>query len=266
MPALGSGVLGSMTKKYLTGKLRVCLAVCAIMACLPGGALAAMTLAQMNSLGGAAQLDLTLEQLFLSCGLPAAIRDYGPAGGAKQQIQWREVAMRLSALDWDVVYAAAQPKPEKSMGWINAGKSEMRCAAGMSQLQLHAKGHVGVLSVTKKPNDIGYVTTYIVPKNLYQAHKVISLKATLAQALSASTLTSRYGRPDEVLKRPGNQELFRYWVLTLREQRPETLHAVDFEIGNGNSKSYLISTSELEFVRQRLEKLLTQWERDYVLD
>ena len=227
---------------------------------------AAMTLARAKSLKGAAQLELSMDQLFRRCGLPAAILDHGPEGDAKQQINWQGVPMRLSALDWDAVYGIGQRGPGKPAGWINGGKSDGRCAAGLSRLRFHAKGHVGVLSVTKKPHDFGYITTYREPKNLYTSHQVISVNATLTIGLPVSTLMSRYGKPDEVTKSRGKADNFRYWVVTLHDHRPESLYAVDFEIDNSASKTYVISSSGVDFVQQRLDALLKQWERDYVLD
>lgn len=241
-------------------------ALASVVACFPVMAAAAMKLEQMKSLKGAAQLEITVDTLLRSCGLPAAIVDHGPAEGAKQHVKWQGVAMRLSALDWDAVYGTLQPKPGKTEGWANGGEFDSRCTSGLSQVLLHAKGHVGVLSVTKKAQGFGYITTYREPKNLYQAHKVIAVKATLTSGLPVSTLVGRYGQPDEVLKRPGSKDNFRYWVLTLRDNRPELLYAVDFEIDNGSCKTYAISSSGVDFVQQRLDVLLKQWERDYVLD
>ena len=221
-----------------------------------------MTLAQMNSLGGAAQLETTVDQLFRNCGLPAAMIDHGPADGAKQRIQWRGATMSLSAMDWSAVYGM----PQRGAGWVNEAKPEKRCTSGLSRMLFHTKGNVGVLSMKKKPQGIGYVTDYVVPKDQFKAHKVVALNATMASSLPVSTLVERYGKPDEVLKQPGNKDRFRYWVLVLRGQRPETLHAVDFTVENGMSKDFMISTSGTDFVQQRLEVMLREWERDYVLD
>ena len=234
-----------MVMKSAQGNLSECLtaSVCAIgLACFPVSASAAMKLEQMKLLNGAAQLDLTVETLIASCGLPAAILDHDPAAGAKQSIHWRGVGMRLSAQDWDAVYGSVPRKLDKSEGWVNPGQPANRCNSGLTQLQFAAKGHAGVLTVTKRPNDIGYITTYTEPKNLYRAHKVIGAKASLANDLPVAKLISRYGQPDELIKQPGSRESYRYWVLTLRENRPDTLYAVDFKIENGATKTYAIST------------------------
>jgi len=220
----------------------------------------------MKSLKGATQLGITVDQLFRSCGLPAAIVDRGPADAAKQHINWHGLGMRLSAMDWDAVYGIPQRKLENAGGWVNGRKSDNRCTSGLSQLVFYAKGHAGVVTVTKKTQGFGYVTSYRVPPNLYKAHKVIGVKATLTSSLPVATLVGRYGQPDEVSKQPGTKERFRYWILTLRDHRPELLYAVDFEIDDGTCKSFAISTTGSDFVQQRLDSLLMKWERDYVLD
>lgn len=261
-----------MVPKKLMGMLRPCVAAYALASvacCFPVDASAAMTLDQMKALKGAAKLEITLDKLLSSCGLPTAIVDHGSANGAhgaKQRINWQGVDMRLSALDWEIVYGARQPKLGNIEGWVNGGKFDKRCTSGLSQLLFIAKGHVGILTVTKKAQGFGYITAYSEPKNLYQAHKVVGIRATLTGSLAVPTLVGRYGQPDEVLKHPGTREKFRYWVLTRRDHRPELLYAVDFELDNGACETYTISSSGVDFVQQRLDSLLKQWERDYVLD
>jgi len=225
-----------------------------------------MTLQQMKLLGGAAKLELTVDKLFRECGLPAEIVDLGREGSAKRDIRWNGTAMRLSATSWDVAYGATRSGPGNSAGWVNLGKFDNRCLSGLSQLRLTAKGNVGTLTVTKNAQGFGYKTAYHVPSDLYRAHQIIGVTATTAQRISVSTLVGRYGQPDEVLRHPGSRDMFRYWVLTLRDQRPELLYAVDFEIDGARSRSYVISSSKVGFVEQRLDTLLKQWERDYVLD
>lgn len=234
--------------------------------CVSTGAWGAMTLPQMKSLMGAAQLDLTLDKLFLNCGLPAAIADNAPPNVAKQPVRWNRTTMHLSAMDWDVSYGMPRRDLEKSAGWRHPGKSTSQCTQGLSQLQLHAKGHVGVLTVTKKPQGFGYTTTYREPKSLLKAHKVVIAAASLAKRLPVAEIIGRYGQADEILRQAGTRDRLRYWVLTRRDDRPELLYAVDFEIDGGGSGSYTLSTSAVDFVQQRLEALLKQWERDYVLD
>jgi len=258
-----------MVLKRLMDRLPASLAaytVATLACCHSAGSSAAMTLDQMKRLEGAAQLEFTVDKLFRSCGLPAAISDHGPASGEKQDIHWNGVAMRLSSLDWDAAYGMKQPTLGNSADWINPGKPDVRCMKELSRLLFNAKGHVGVLTVTKKTQGFGYVTSYRESKSLFKAHKVVGVTATLAQDLTVPTLVSRYGQPDEVLKQPAARDKYRYWVLTRRDHRPELLYAVDFEIDSGRCRTYAISSSSVDFVAQRLDVLLKQWERDYVLD
>jgi hypothetical protein len=258
-----------MVVKGVMGKVAVCIAICVSAianCCFSGDAIAAMTLDQMKSLKGASRLEITVDQLFQDCGLAAAIVDHGLANGTKLPINWRGTTMRLSAMDWDAVYGKRRSEPGTAWGWVNRSKIDTRCTSGLSQLLLHTKGQVGVLTVTKKTQGLGYITKYDIPKDLYKAHKVVGVEATLARSLPVPTLVGRYGQPDEVLKQPGIRDRFRYWIVTLHGHRPESLYAVDFEVDDNICKTYSISTSDADFVQQRLESLLRQWEKDYVLD
>lgn len=243
------------------------IAVLALTACcLPAGAWATMTLTQMKALKGAAQMEMTLDRLLRICGLPAAIVDNAAANRGKPPIHWNRVAMHLSAMDWEVSYGMRQRNLEKSAGWVNPGAPAGRCTEGLSRLQLHAMGNTGVLTVTKKPQGIGYVTTYREPKSLFKAHKVVMAQAILARSLPIEDILGRYGEADEVVRQPGKRDRLRYWVLTRRDHRPEFLYAVDFEIDGRGTGTYTLSSSAVDFVQQRLDFLLRQWERDYVLD
>ncbi|MFA6310503.1 MAG: hypothetical protein WCV99_17535 [Sterolibacterium sp.] len=234
--------------------------------CVPAGAWATMTLPQMKALKGAAQMEMTLDSLFRICGLPAAIVDNAAANRAKLPIHWNRVAMHLTSMDWDVSYGMRERDLETSAGWLNPGEPAGRCTDGLSRLQLHAMGNAGVLTVTKKAQGIGYVTVYREPNNLFKAHKVVMATATLARSLPIEDILGRYGDADEVVRQPGKCDRLRYWVLTRRDHRPELLYAVDFEIDGRGTGTYTLTSSAVDFVRQRLDFLLQQWERDYVLD
>lgn len=245
------------------------MAVCALasLSCsFSGSAIAAMTLEQMNSLIGASQLEITVDQLIQNCGLPAVIMDDGSADGAKQSINWRGVAMRLSAKDWDALYGKVNSKSEFGGGWVNQDQSSMRCSKGLNRLLFHTKAHVGFLTIIKKAKGLGYITSYNVPKDQFKSHKVVSAEATLAMSLPVSALLGLYGQPDQLLKRAGASDKFRYWVVTHRGNMPELLYAVDFVIDTGICKTYIISTSDVDFVREHLDSLLRQWEKEYILD
>lgn len=259
-----------MFVKYVMGRAKLCMALwtlASISFCSSDGAFAAITLDQMNSLKGAAQLEITVDQLFQSCGLPAAIVDHGSADNARQHINWRRTPMRLSAMDWNILYGIGQRKQQEMHGgWVNRRQSDAHCNFGLPQLLFHAKGNVGVLTVTKKAKGLGYITAYNVPKDPYKAHKVVSVETTLATSLPVSELVGLYGHPDEVLKQAGDIEDFRYWVVTHHGNMPDSLYAVDFEINNGICKTYAISTSDVDFVQRQLELLVRQWEKEYILD
>ena len=228
-----------------------------------------MTPAQLNALRGAAQLELAVDELLRTCGLPTAISDRGPDGRVprtRHRIAWGDTAMRLAATDWRVTYGLRGPGLTSADGWVNPAGAGSGCLADLSQVHFDAKGHVGVLTVTKKPDGIGYVTTYRVPDDLFKSHKVVAVTSLLGAGLAQAALLTRYGAPDEVLPLPGGRRALRYWVATVRDRRPERLYAVDFEVDKGVAASYQIRTSGVEIVQQRLDGLLRKWEREHVLD
>lgn len=225
-----------------------------------------MTIGQMQSLGGSSHLHSTAKRVLGRCGLPVAItEEAGPAD--KRSVSWRGVAMRLSAMDWRIAYGPA-PQGAGRAGWINPKPTSRDCLSGLAWLVLHAKGRVGAVTVAEKPDGSGYVTSYRVPSSLFEAHKVIGLDAGLSERIPASILAARFGPPDELLAIPGGKERHRYWILTRGNERPDSLHAVDFEIDNTDRRcgAYRISAMGTDFVDEKLESLLRAWERAYVLD
>lgn len=228
-----------------------------------------MTPAQMQSLGGAALLHVTAKELLEKCGLPATIADKAEAGEAGRRVSWRGVAMRLSAADWLLSYgtvARALENPAK--GWRNPEPSRQSCTPGTAWMVFHAKGRSGLVTLSKRPDGSGYDTTYRVPDNLFEAHKVIGFRSGLAARVPVASLVGQYGAPDEILESPSGGKRYRFWVLTRNGQRPDTLHAVDFESGAGDDSaaSYEISASGTDFVDERMAVLLREWERNHVLD
>ncbi len=139
---------------------------------------------------------------------------------------------------------------------------------GTAWMVFDAKGRAGVLTVTPKAIGHGYSTTYRVPRDLYKAHKVVAVTIGLAQPTPAAAIAKRYGRPDEIGAVARGTKRYRYWILVRRDERPDSLHAVDFEVDSGaqESRSYILSTDGADFVAERLTGLLREWERDYVLD
>ncbi len=228
-----------------------------------------MTPVQMKSLGGSSLLHATAKQLLERCGLPASIADKAAAGEPGRKVSWRGVAMRLSAADWRLSYGAvADAVAKQEKGWRNPEPSREACAPGVAWMIFDAKGRSGGVTVGKRPDGSGYDTTYRVPDNQLEAHKVISVRAGLSGRLPMTALVARYGTPDEILTSPGGRKRHRYWVLTRNDQRPDTLHAIDFEseAGENSTASYEISATGTDLVDERMALLLREWERDHVLD
>ncbi len=231
-------------------------------------AVEAMSLAQMQALTGAGLLGLRVDKVFHHCGLPTSIADAG-ASREKRAVRWGKVPMRLSAGDWDLTYAPRQHAAPGMDGWINHRPGGSACLAGLGALVLQANGNSGILSVTKRADNDGYVTTYRVPDNLYAAHQVSAVTGRWKTGVPVSRLLKRYGNPDEVLKDGTGMPLHRYWIVEKNnKQMPISLHAVDFEIGDGGKTCvrYIVRTSGVGFVQQKLDALMRQWEKGYVLD
>lgn len=226
-----------------------------------------MTIGQMQSLGGSSHLHSTAERLLDRCGMPASITERAGAGD-RRSVSWRGVTMRLSAADWRIAYGSAPQGAGRWVGWTNPRAASKGCLSGLAWLVLHAKGRIGALTVVKKPDGSGYITDYRVPGNLFEAHKVIGVNAGLSERVPASALSGRYGPPDELLAMPGGKVRHRYWILTRNNERPDSLHAVDFEIDNADRScgAYEISAMGTDFVDEKLASLLREWEKAYVLD
>jgi hypothetical protein len=235
---------------------------------LNSGEVHAMSLDQMKTLAGSALLDLRLDAVLRRCGLPAAIADTADVSQPRQAIRWQGVQMKLSSMKWEVIYSRPRDVAMHENGWINPGSGSVACLSGLSGLVLHAKGDAGVLTVKKRADNQGYLTAYRVPKYLYAAHQVIGLTGSWKQGMPISRLQERYGKPDEVLDRAGGIKHYRYWVVAKQKQMPVSVHAVDFEVKDTEKvcNKYTVQTSGFEFVQEKLDTLLREWERDYVLD
>jgi|GEM_PF-3455896 len=232
------------------------------------GAVQAMSLEQMQRLAGTALLEWRADKVFQRCGLPAAITDTAELSQPRQTVRWKAVEMRLSPLEWKLIYTAQRDSAVHENGWINPHPASRACLAGLSELVLHAKGEAGILTVTKRADHQGYRTSYDIPKDLYVAHQVIGLTGRWQQAVPISRIQAQYGKPDEVLAQAGGIKQYRYWVVVTQKQMPVSLHAVDFEVKATQPvcTRYTVQTSGFEFVQEKLDALLRQWEKDYVLD
>lgn len=228
-----------------------------------------MTLEQMKSLEGASLLHLTADRLLSRCGLPGFIVDKAGPADTKRSVSRRGARMRLSTADWKIHYGGTAPRGAgKPEGWFNASTSRSRCLSGAVRLAFDAKGQIGVVSVTKRPDGVGYDTVYRVSDDPFRSHKITAVKVELRSGFPAATLVRLHGPPDEIVATPGGREHHRYWVLAHVHQRPDSLHAVDFEIASGDRtcRAYRISAAGIDWVDERMESLLRQWERDHVLD
>jgi hypothetical protein len=220
----------------------------------------------MNALPGARLLELPLDQVFETCGLPAAIADLGAAHGTKVKLRWRTTEMDLSRGEWDVLYSR-QREDRVPDGWLNPGKSGGQCLVNESRLVLRGR-EIGKVLVTKKTREPGYVTQYQVPRDTLRAHRVIGIEASFENPIPISVLIGKHGKPDAVIgNRPGGK-LFRYWVVTHHNQMPVSAFAVDFRLDKDEKfvVAVAVSTDNVGFVRERLDLLLNEWEKMYVLD
>jgi hypothetical protein len=228
----------------------------------------AMSPEQVKSLAGAALLDLRVDALLRRCGLPSAIVDTADASQPRQTIRWEEAEMKLSPMEWAIHYSQRRAATDSRIGWRNTHPGSGACLPELSGLVLHAKGAVGFLTVKKRADDKGYITSYTVPENLYTAHQVVGLTGNWKQGMPISSIPKTYGTPDEVLTREGGIKIYRYWVVDRQQQRPVSVHAVDFETSGTETicTKYTVHTSGIGFVQERFDALLREWERDYVLD
>ena len=169
---------------------------------------------------------------------------------------------------WEMVYSIQHHATYRGSAWINAGFVSATCLSGLSGLVIHAKGDVGILSVSKRADNKGYNTSYLVPDDLYSAHQVIGLTGSWKQGMPVSRIRERYGKPDEILDGESGIKHFRYWIVVKQKQMPTAAYSVDFEVKSTEKlcTEYTVYTNGSEFVQEKLDALQRQWERDYVLD
>jgi hypothetical protein len=230
----------------------------------------AMGFGQMETLAGTALLDARADAVLNDCGLPAAIADTADRKAPRQTIRWADTDMKLSSMNWDLLYTRQQKASNHGNGWINPGSGSVKCLpSDLSGLVLHAKGDAGILTVRKRADNNGYITTYHVPDDRFAAHQVVGLTGNWKQGMAASKIVERYGEPDEIQKRTNGTSRYLYWVVARNNKAmPVSVHAVEFEV-KGAEKSctrYTVHTVGVEFVQEKFDELQRQWEKDYVLD
>jgi len=228
----------------------------------------AMDLARMRSLAGASLLDLRVDALFKQCGLPSVIVDTADDPKERKTLHWNRVDMTLSSKNWEIHYSRKEPAAGSAIGWRNPTTPEATCLANLAILVLDTKGESGILSVKKRDDDQGYITTYKVPDNLYAAHQVVGITATLERSMPSSELAKAYGPPTEIIKREGGISIHRYWVVHRDGKMPLSAYAVDFEVNNMSKTCdrYAAYASGVKFVQDKLDALIHQWEKVYVID
>ena len=228
----------------------------------------AMDVTQLRSLAGASLLDLRVDALFEQCGLPSAIVDTATDAGERQALHWNQVTMNLSSKSWEIHYSAKTPPAKSTASWRNAAPAKDACIGGLAFLVLDAKGESGALSVKKRDDDQGYITTYQVPDNPYAAHQIVGIAAILEHGMSVAEITRAFGKPDEIIKRDKNFTLYRYWVVRREGQMPLAAFAVDFEVITTTKQCgrYSAYSSGVKFVQDKLDTLTRAWQKAYVID
>jgi len=228
----------------------------------------AMDLARMRSLAGASLLDLRVDALFKQCGLPSVIVDTADDPKERKALHWKRVDMTLSSKNWEIHYSRKLPAPGSAVGWRNPTMPDVTCLANLAILVLDTKGESGILSVKKRDDGQGYITTYKVPDNLYAAHQVVGITATLGRSMPSPELAKAYGPPTEIIKREGGISIHRYWVIHRDGKMPLSAYAVDFEVNNMSKTCdrYAAYASGVKFVQDKLDALIHQWEKVYVID
>ena len=228
----------------------------------------AMSFDQMKTLAGTALLDLRVDAVLKDCGLPSVIVDTAGVSPQRPTLRWGNVKMKLSSMNWELIYSRQREVANPGSGWINPGFGNATCLSGLSGLVVQAKGDVGFLSVKKREDNKGYRTSYHVPDNLYAAHQVIGLSGSWIQGMPVSRILERYGKPDEILGGEGGARHYLYWVVVKQKEMPVSVHEVDFEVSGAEKicTRYSVHTSGFEYVQEKLDALQRQWERDYVLD
>ena len=227
-----------------------------------------MDFEQMKSLAGASLLDLRVDALFEQCGLPAAIMDTKAAAHERQALHWDQARMELSPKNWEIHYSRTAPAADSRETWRNPAPPNAACLAELASLVLDAKGEAGILSMTKRDDNQGYITTYAIPDNLYRAHQIVGIAATWARSRPVSELAEAFGAPSEIVERDGDASIYRYWIVIKDGQMPLGLYAVDFEVSNAKKtcSRYAAYSSGVEFVQEKLDTLVREWEKVYVLD
>jgi len=227
---------------------------------IPPGA-HAMTTEQMASLAGASLLNSRVDALIRRCGLPSVIVDTADAAQPREKLSVENAQMTLSRKDWVIHYASHGSGAGSGAAWRNSVPASTVCMSPLARLELRARGEAGVMSVKKRDDTQGYITSYAIPENLLTAHEVVMLTAHWKQRMSIARIHQKYGAPDEVIEKEGGASIHRYWVVHAENRMPLAVHAVEFEVRGTDqtSGSYAVYTSGNAFVQEKFDALTRRW-------
>lgn len=226
----------------------------------------AMQPGQLQTLPAAPLLDKRVDAVFKQCGLPAAIDDSAAPDTKRQALHWEATPMQLSAQPWTLHYSRV-PVANAAAAWRHPQSGSADCLAGLAQLVITTKGEAGFLTVKKRPDNNGYITTYTVPDDLFNAHQVIGIHGHWLQDKTAAEIRASFGEPDEILDITEGSR-YRYWIVQRDNTMPMSAQAVEFDIsGPGKTcRTFAVYTSGTGFVQEKLDALIEQWQRVFVLD
>lgn len=221
---------------------------------------------QVATLPGATLLEMRVDAVFKKCGLPATINDHADPGTKRQALRWGVTPMQLSAQAWTLRYSRALVT-RAAEAWRHPQSGSVDCLAGLSELIVRTKGEAGFLTVKKRPDNNGYITTYSVPDDLFIAHQVVGIAGHWQQARTAADIQASYGKPHEILDTAEGRR-HRYWVVKREGKMPLSAMAIDFDISGSipACRTFAVHTTGVDFVQAKLDALIDQWQRVYVLD
>jgi len=221
---------------------------------------------QVATLPNSSLLDMRVDAVFRKCGLPAAIDDSADSMTKRQALRWGATPMYLSPQAWTLRYSR-KPVTKASEAWRHPQAGSLDCLTGLSELVIRTKGEAGFLVVKKRPDHNGYTTTYTVPDNLFSAHQVVAITGSWQEERTAATILKTFGKPDEILE-ASNGVRYRYWIVKRENKMPLSAQAVDFEVTHpeNSCRTFTVQNNGVEFVQEKLDTLIRQWERVYVLD
>ncbi|MHB8473399.1 MAG: hypothetical protein ACYDC8_11280 [Gammaproteobacteria bacterium] len=220
-----------------------------------------MDLKQMHEIEGVGMMDTQAKTVFDHYGLPAVIRARKLATAQRVTIAWHGTSMRVPDGDWEVIYSRKyRPGGDQRAIWHNPHQTISPRLDRLARLILYVQGNVGRMTVRRFPQK----TTYDVPTDPLNAHKVISVRAEYRAPIPVAAITARYGSTYDTVTDQSPVQLMRYWVLRREGDVPLALYAVDFELNaKGDAVLACIASGiEAEFVLKKLQNYYDRWEEN----